>query len=563
MSTRRIEGEHRVTEQYREPLPYGSPRGLGVGQAVGPALIAFLVLFMTAILGGWMFIHWLETDAWHTHPIAVCIFYAVCASPFAWWAYVAIDRHSEWKKDQEAQRSVIYNQAEALQLNAGRGFNTEVEGALTTIRVINPISLQQASKETNNYYGDSDDGEDEDIPQIESPGPRDEYLNISVDYQPHADEFLSGRKLIAGISGSGKSNSVADVCEELGRLGVPMVLADTENEYQALGSKLYLPNHMLAGRSQVVPDNAEQFGHYILDNHKQVILDLTDYDDMEEAAWVMVNIIKGMRAWQEKFANELRIPSEFLLEEAPTWLPQNVGESPLKGTEVWQPLQDAFFNNLVRKGRKRGLGVTVICQRVAEIDKRALQSDVKILHRQTEINDLKKYKEMGVSNDEAVSLQNGEAYYFSSNVSKMLIQMRLRNSPHGANTPGLKALQAHSIRGHLGTDGTLGIEPIETGLWESPRTATTSVLDGGEIISADFDTGLSVKPLNGLPGLLGTGPELSPSDLMMTDLQIIQFEVLYKALGNIKDSLRMIEGCNNRHHKHASWVVRQKNLREN
>lgn len=58
-------------------------------------------------------------------------------------------------------------------------------------------------------------------------------------------------------------------------------------------------------------------------------------------------------------------------------------------------------------------------------------------------------------------------------------------------------------------------------------------------------------------------PDLGKQDLMMTDLQLIQFEVLYKALGNIKDSLRMIEGCNNRHHKHASWVVRQKNLRGN
>jgi len=448
MSTQRA-GEHRVTEQYREPLPYGARGGLGIGQAAPWLVICFLIILIGLILGGWMFIHWLMTDAWNTHPMIVCIFYVVCVSPLAWGAYVAVDNHTEDKRDRHAKRLILLNQGNALAINAERGFNTEFveERDNTTVRVINPVSLAQASKETNNYYGDGDDEEEEPL-QIEGVRPRDEYLNISEDYQPHADEFLSGRKLIAGISGSGKSNSVADVCEELGGLGVPMVLADTENEYQALGNKLYLPNAMLAGRAQVAPGSAEQFGHYILENHKQVILDLTDYDDMEESAWVMVNIIKGMRAWQEKFANELRIPCEFLLEEAPTWLPQNVGESPLKGTEVWQPLQDAFFNNLVRKGRKRGLGVTIICQRVAEIDKRALQSDVKILHRQTEINDLKKYKEMGVSNEETVSLQNGEAYYFSSNVSKMLIQMRLRRSPHGAHTPGLKSLRAHRIGGN-------------------------------------------------------------------------------------------------------------------
>ena len=577
MSAQRA-GEHRVTEQYREPLPYGSRGGLGIGQAAPWFAICFLVVLLGLILGGWMFVHWLETDAWHTHPIAVCIFYAVCASPFAWFAFVAIDRHVEWKKDRNAQRTVVYNQAEALQLNAGRGFNTEVEGGLTTIRVINPASLAQASKETNNYYGDSDDeGDDEDIPQIESPRPRDEYLNISEDYQPHADEFLSGRKLIAGISGSGKSNSVADVCEEFGRLGVPMILADTENEYQALGNKRYLPNYMLADRSHVTKDNAEQFGHYILENHKQVILDLTDYD-AEEGAWVMVNIIKGMKAWEEKFANELRIPCEFLLEEAPTWLPQNAGESPLKGTEVWQPLQDAFFNNLVRKGRKRGLGITVICQRVAEIDKRALQSNAKILHRQTDINDLKKYREMGLKDEETLSLGDGEAYFFSSKVSKKLIQMRLRNSPHGANTPGLKALQAHSITGtpsvldfqswvpeqgggnghqELARGGLGGFSEVQT-------SARTTILDGRNYAGWEDGTDtLIIEPVEPLPAELPSvfqaSNDAADGKYKFSPSESVIVVELYKAYRSIDKVLGHMER-GGRWHKDASRLIREAGL---
>jgi len=67
--------------------------------------------------------------------------------------------------------------------------------------------------------------------------------------------------------------------------------------------------------------------------------------------------------------------------------------------------------------------------------------------------------------------------------------------------------------------------------------------------------------------LLGTGPDSSPEanlgegDLMMDDVQTQQFEILYKALGNIKECLRRIDGCNNRHHRHASSIVKQKNLR--
>ncbi len=292
-------------------------------------------------------------------------------------------------------------------------------------------------------YGDSEEEEDteeEQMPRIEAP--KDEYLNISSDYQPHANEILSGRKLIVGVAGSGKSNTTATFCEELGRLKVPMILADTENEYEPLCDSRWLPHGLLASRSTVNPDNAADFGRYVLEQNLQVILNLQSYE-LEEGAWVMVNLIAGLRSWQEARANEVRIPFEFLLEEATTWLPQNVKESPLNGSDVFSRLQDAFFNDMVRKGRKRGLGLTVICQKIAEVDKRALQCDGKLLHRQTELNDLEKYAKMGITNEETLSLKDGQGYFYSSKVSKVLMQVRRRYSQHGANTPGLDALRQH------------------------------------------------------------------------------------------------------------------------
>lgn len=306
------------------------------------------------------------------------------------------------------------------------------------------------AKSFDAYYGVEEECEEveedvveEDPKQIERP--RSEYLHISDDHQPHADIVLSGRGLIVGISGSGKSNTTATLCEELGRLGVPMVLADTENEYQSLCDPRWLPNGVLAGRTgqySVAVENASQFGRYILEQRLQVVLNLHSYE-LDEAAEVMVNLIAGLRGWEEERANEYRIPCEFLLEEATTWLPQNVSESPLHGSETFNKLQGAFFNDMVRKGRKRGLGLAVICQKIAEIDKRALQSDWKLLHRQTEINDLKRYAQMGIDNEETLSLQNGEGYLFTSEVSKLRIQIRRRHSSHGANTPGLKNLQSY------------------------------------------------------------------------------------------------------------------------
>lgn len=289
----------------------------------------------------------------------------------------------------------------------------------------------------------------EEIKQIAPPAhaPQVECIHISDEYQVPADDALSGRKLIVGISGSGKSNTIGVYGEELGQLKVPLVLGDTEDEYRLLGDHRWLPNGVLAGADapyRVDVENAEDFGRYVLTHRLQVILNLQSYE-MEEAALVMIGIISGMRKWEEALPNDERIPSEFILEEAVTWLPQNVKESPLHGTDTFAALQGTFFNDMVRKGRKRGLGLTVVCQKIAELDNRAMQSDMKLLHRQTEEADLARYLKMGITREETLSLANGDAFLFTGRVSKMRIHVRRRNSPHGANTPGLENLRRHQI----------------------------------------------------------------------------------------------------------------------
>jgi hypothetical protein len=345
---------------------------------------------------------------------------------------------------------VVVHRGNVVQIGSAEGFGlTELMQMQTqlicqqqkTAQVVGSASTAiQRLMPVLDEYGYEDD--EDDRPRIEAAKPVEEYLNISDDYQPHADEFLAERKLVVGISGAGKSNTTATLCEELGRLDVPMILADTENEYESLADRRWLPHGMLIDSNTVNTDNASQFGQYILENNIQAVLNLNSYG-MEEAAWVMVNLIAGLKQWQEARVNERRIPCEFLLEEATTWLPQNVRESPLYGTEVMNRLQDAFFNDLVRKGRKRGLGLTVICQKIAEIDKRALQCGMKLLHRQTELVDLEKYAKMGITNQETLSLQDGQGYFFSSKVSKKIIQVRRRYSQHGANTPKLSELRRH------------------------------------------------------------------------------------------------------------------------
>jgi uncharacterized protein DUF87 len=314
-------------------------------------------------------------------------------------------------------------------------------------------------------------------------------LHLSDDVVLPANDFLSGRKLIVGTSGSGKSNTVGAYGEELGKLGVPFVLADTEDEYQPLCDPRWLKNGVKAGvgtRYPVTMDNAPQFGSYVLTHRLQVVLNLQSYE-FEEAALIMIGIIQGMREWQEELANEDRIPCDFILEEAVTWLPQNVGESPLHGKETFNLLQGTFFNDLVRKGRKRGLGLTLVCQKIAELDKRAMQSDAKILHRQTELPDLERYRKFGITKEDSLSLGNGECFLFTTHVSKMRAQIRWRNSPHGAKTPGIEALRKQrnesedvsvdefigNSSGNAETPGNASGNTLET-----PSEANPKIIDG-------------------------------------------------------------------------------------
>jgi len=265
---------------------------------------------------------------------------------------------------------------------------------------------------------------------------------------------LSGRISIFGVSGSGKSNTVAVLCEEIGRFGVPFILADSEDEYSPLCHPEFLPRGYLAGSVDALnnvhiphylavdEEGAQAFGQAVIDQGLQVILNLSSYETDEEAAKVMIGIIKGMRAWEEARDSDNRVSCMFLLEEASIWLPQNSRES-LLSKECLAELQQAFFATVVRRGRKRGIGFAFATQRVAEIDKRAMSSSWTILHRQTQDVDLKRYEELGVDRDQALKLADGEAFVFSPLESNQRYRFRLRHSPHGARTPGLESVLRH------------------------------------------------------------------------------------------------------------------------
>jgi hypothetical protein len=283
----------------------------------------------------------------------------------------------------------------------------------------------------------------------------DDHLDLGSNFQPHASSILSKRIGLFGIPGSGKTNGLTVFLEELGRLrqiGVPFVLADTEGEYDVLHHPAYLLRPYKAGIHNVRGDNAFAFGQTVLERGRQVILNLQSYDDDNEAALVMIEIIRGMRAWAEARPNDERATCMFILDEASIWLPQRQEESSLSkekdaaGQTLLARLQQAFFGTVVRRGRKRGIGFLFATQRPADLDKRCISCDWLILFRQTFPNDLNKYAELGVPKDVAQALAPGEAMVIDPQGRRHVQQFRQRHSPDRSQSPGLASLERHAAR---------------------------------------------------------------------------------------------------------------------
>lgn len=294
----------------------------------------------------------------------------------------------------------------------------------------------------------------------------DEYMHFGETLRPSADKILSGRKVLFGVSEAGKSNAIATIVEEIGgRYGAPLFLLDTEDEYRAICDKQYLARPLWVDKSKIKPEQAFEFAQWAVHNLRQVVINLQNYED-HEAAWLMINLIKGVQAYEE--THEARVPCEIILDEATVWLPQLASQSSLSKILVDDPdgmidqgeddegkgkqatllslLERAFFSIVVRRGRKRGIGLTLAAQRIAEINKSALQASWTFLLKQTQPADFKVYKQYGIESNDILQMLPGEAFVFAPGKPMERHRFRLRKSPHGAKTPGLKELRAHQER---------------------------------------------------------------------------------------------------------------------
>src|SRR5258708_18295173 len=255
-------------------------------------------------------------------------------------------------------------------------------------------------------------------------------LNIdsSNKFQLQDQGFVGSSGALLGITGSGKTNQAGGLIEELVAQGLPMTIVDIEGEYWGLKQSYDL---VIAGRSEhaeleIGPDNAAQLAKISVQRGISVILDLSDYTQDEQYNFLVAYF---QSLWD--VAGKERKPYQIILEEAHEWVPQGT-RTPLK----------QLLTRIALRGRKRGLGIILMSQRSAKVEKDVLtQVPLLFLHKVVHPVDLKVYKELiplpGTQVETMVgALQLGEAIIvFNQNVTAA--HVRPRHTYHAGATPTL------------------------------------------------------------------------------------------------------------------------------
>jgi KaiC/GvpD/RAD55 family RecA-like ATPase len=204
-------------------------------------------------------------------------------------------------------------------------------------------------------------------------------IDVKSKVELSLDSFIGERVAVVGISGTGKSNTTAVICEEVLARGLPVTIVDIESEYWGLREKHDL---LIAGAASdhldlaVDPSKGSQLAHLVFDHNISVILSLTGYDD-EARDEFLFDYLTTM--WKRQLA--VNKPRLLVFDEAHELVPQKTS-SKLKKLIV----------SMVKRGRKRGLGIVVATQRPADIEKAVItQAGIRFMHRVVYSNELDLY----------------------------------------------------------------------------------------------------------------------------------------------------------------------------
>ncbi|MBI4636121.1 MAG: DUF87 domain-containing protein [Candidatus Rokubacteria bacterium] len=335
---------------------------------------------------------------------------------------------------------------------------------------------------------------------------------------------------ILAARGAGKSNTAAVMAEEMFQAKLPFVVVDPVRAWWGLrssrdGTGPGLPLPIFGGRRGDVPlerGGGQLVADLVVDQRLSCVLDLSEFES--EGAKKQFLLDFARRLYQRNEA-----PLHLFLEEADDYIPQR----PMGRDE---PFLLRAWENIVRRGRARGIGCTLITQRSAALNKNVLTQVQTLIPMRTTgpqdiaaIREWVKYHHQGEALLESLpGLEDGEGWVWSPHFLKQMVRVRFRvretfdsgATPKASASPRPPATLADVDLGQLKTKMAATIEKAKA---EDPRELRKQVAE----LRAQLARGQAASP--------GPAKTLRVEVPILKDAQIKRLEA---AVGRIERSMR-------------------------
>lgn len=252
------------------------------------------------------------------------------------------------------------------------------------------------------------------------------------------DDFVTQTSAILARRGAGKTYTAKVIAEEMLEAGYPVVVLDPVGVWHGLrsnsaGTGSGYPVTILGGEHGDLPLDAGAgvlVANLVASDPVAVVLDLSSFDSKNQQRQFVTDFAE--RLYRAKAQQSERTPLHLIIDEADEFAPQKsfgTGDARMLGA----------FETLVRRGRARGIGVTMITQRPAVLNKNVLtQAECLIVMQITSPQDRKAIDEWvrgNASEDERkvvdeslASMQQGEAWFWSPGWMRILKRVKIRKA---------------------------------------------------------------------------------------------------------------------------------------
>jgi hypothetical protein len=256
-------------------------------------------------------------------------------------------------------------------------------------------------------------------------------MKKSLDIAPTLNLPLDAATETFGIlakKGSGKSNAAVVMAEQMYDAGIPWAAIDPKGDWWGMrssgdGKEAGLPLPVFGGRHADVPLEAGagvMMADLILSENLTCVLDVSEFTKAEVSKFLIAFADRLYRQAEDE-------PFHLFLEEAHEYLPQRVMRDEARLVGAWQ--------KIVKQGRFKGLGCTLISQRSASLNKDVLtQVDTLFVLRTTSPQDRMAVKGWVDIHDASAdmldtlpSLENGEAWVWSPEFLKTFERIKFHH----------------------------------------------------------------------------------------------------------------------------------------